>query len=181
MADLDYPREEVGLLSHPNWGAIWAGMFSFLAIWSVFGMLGFSIFASSANPNAAHPVTGLSVGMAVWGVILTIIAMFVGGRVTGQLAGISNVRHGMVQGMIMFGLSVAAALIIIVLGGNTVGATQVSAGAVHSSYVLTLLSDLGWTLFVALFLGWLAAMAGASSAIKSLPQAAVQRRVTTHA
>jgi hypothetical protein len=180
MADLNYSREEVGLVSHPNWGAIWAGMFSFLAIWSVFGTLGFSIFATSANPNAAHPVSGMSAGMAVWGIILTIIAMFVGGRVTGQLAGTSNMRHGMVQGMIMFGLSVAAALTIIVLGG-AVGATQVPAGAVHSSEVSTLLTGLGWTTFVALFLGWLAAMAGASSAIKSLPEATVQRQVTTHA
>lgn len=181
MADISYAHEDVGLASRPNWGAIWAGMFSFLAIWAVFGTLGFSIFATSANPTTAQPITGMSAGMAVWAVILTIIAMFVGGRVTGELSGISNTRHGMVQGMIMFGLSIAAALIILVLGGNTMGVTSVSAGAVHSSYVLTLFSDLGWTLFAALFLGWLAAMGGASSVHRELRQTAVHREVTTHA
>lgn len=39
------------LTSGTAWGAIWAGMFSFIAIWSVFGILGEAIFASSANPN----------------------------------------------------------------------------------------------------------------------------------
>ncbi len=180
MADVSYARESA-FVSHPNWGAIWAGMFSFLAIWAVFGTLGFSIFASSATPSAAHPITGMSVGMGVWAVILTIIAMFVGGRVTGQLSGITNARHGMMQGMIMFGLSVAAVLLILTIGGNAVYTTEVPAGAAHSSYLLTILSDLGWTTFAALFLGWLAAMGGASSAHRELRQTMVQHQVTTHA
>jgi hypothetical protein len=181
MADVSYGRDELAVVSHPNWGAIWAGMFSFLEIWAVFGTLGFSIFAGSASPNVAHPVIGMSVGMGVWAVILTIIAMFVGGRVTGELAGISNARHGMMQGMIMFGLSVAAALLIVTMGGNAVDTTAVPAGTAHSSYLLTVLADLGWTTFVALFLGWLAAMGGASSAHREPRQTVVQQRVTTHA
>ena len=180
MADISYAREDVGL-SHPKWGAIWAGMFSFLAIWAVFGTLGFSIFASSASANTAQPVTGMSLGMGIWAVILTIIAMFVGGRVTGQLSGTTNARHGMTQGMIMFGLSVAAALLIFVIGGNAVITTEVPAGAAHTYSVLTVLSDFGWTLFAALFLGWLAAMGGASSAYRELRQTAVHGEVTTRA
>ena len=62
----------------------------------------------------------------------------------------------------MFGLSVIATLIITVLGGATLsGGTGVN-GSVHSPYILTVFADLGWAGFIALFLGWLAAMAGAS-------------------
>jgi hypothetical protein len=81
----------------------------------------------------------------------------------------------------MFGLSVAAVLLITVVGGNALYTTEVPAGSAHSSYLLTLLSDLGWTSFAALFLGWLAAMAGASSAHRDLRQISVRREVTTHA
>ena len=179
MADLNYQSENL-VVSRPNWGALWAGMFTFMAIWAVFGSLGLGVFASSANPNAAAPVSGMNVGMAVWSIILTIIAFFVAGRVTGQLSGITNARHGMMQGMIMFGVSVAASLLIVVIGGNAFGNTEIP-GNPHSGYVLSIFSDLGWTLFVGLFLGWLAAMAGASSAHKELRRQAVQQHVTTHA
>jgi hypothetical protein len=176
MADLNYRNENAPVVAHPNWGAIWAGMFTFAAIWSVFGMLGLAIFASSANPNTSEPIAGISVGMAVWGVILTIIAMFVAGRVTGQLAGINNSKDGAVHGMVMFGLSIAAALVLGVIGGNAFGSTEVN-GATHSAYLLTMSSGLGWSLFLALFLGWLAAMGGASTAHKEIARPAFQQQV----
>jgi hypothetical protein len=176
MADSNYQHEDLRLITHPNWGAIWAGMFSFLAIWSVFGTLGLSIFASAANPNSSEPIAGMSVGMGVWAVVLTIIAMFVAGRITGQLAGITNSRDGMVHGMVMFGLSVAATLLIAVIGGNAIGNTQVT-GTAHNSYLLTVIANLGWALFAALFLGWLAAMGGASTAHKELAHPAIQQQV----
>lgn len=176
MADLGYQSENVRVAAHPNWGAIWAGMFTFVAIWAVFGTLGLGLFASAANPSAPEPIAGMSVGMAVWGIILTIIAMFVAGRVTGQLAGINNSRDGMVHGMVMFGLSIAAALLLVVIGGNALGSTQVD-GTTHSPWVLTIFSDLGWVLFVSLFLGWLAAMGGASTAHKEISHTAIHQQV----
>jgi hypothetical protein len=168
MADMNNQIETVSVFGRPNWGAIWAGVFTFIAIWSVFGALGLGIFASSASPNAAAPVSGMSVGMAIWSIVLTIIAMFVAGRTTGGLANTTNPREGMTHGMVMFGLAVTSALLILVIGGNAFGNTEVS-GGVHSAYVLNMFSYLGWTLFVALFLGWLAALGGASTAHKHFP------------
>jgi len=175
MADLNYAQENVTVSSRPNWGAIWAGMFTFVAIWSIFGTLGAGIFASSANPGAASPLAGMNVGLAVWSVILTIIAMFVAGRVTAQLAGITNSRDGMLHGMVMFGLSVAGVLLIAVIGGSAFGNIQVSANT-HNPYLLGAFADLGWGLFVSLFLGWLAAMGGASTAHRELSHTAVQQQ-----
>lgn len=170
MADLNYAQENVPVISRPNWSAIWAGMFTFVAIWSVFSMLGAGIFATSANPDATVP-TGLSLGMAVWSVILTLIAMFVAGRVTGRLAGITNSRDGMIHGMVMFGLSVAVALVIGVIGNSGAQAT----GNTNNPYLFGTFTDLGWALFASLFLGWLAAMAGASTAHREFSTTAAQQ------
>jgi hypothetical protein len=133
-------------------------VFTFLAIWSVFGALFLAIFAGSANLNMA---------LSVWGIILTIVAMFVAGRTTGQLAGITNSGEGAMLGMVMFGLAVTSALLIMVIGSAAFGGSPV-AGAARSSHVLGIFTDFGWALFVGLLLGWLAAMGGASSAHKEL-------------
>ncbi len=172
----DYVFEErrqnyTNLITHPNWGAIWAGTFTFFAIWSIFGVLGLAIFASAANPSTAHPVSGMSVGMGIWSVILTIIAMFVAGRVTGGLAGAGNWRDGVAHGMIMFGLAVVATLILVAEGSMALGAPAGAASGVHSSYLFSVLTDIGWPGFFALLLGWLAAMGGASSAARSAASA----------
>lgn len=85
MVDLRYGSTVVNG-RRTDWGAIWAGVFTFIAIWSVFGLLGMAIFASAANPNAQNPVTGMSAGMGIWAVVLTFIAMYVGGLETGPEA-----------------------------------------------------------------------------------------------
>ncbi len=167
MASATYRNDLTLVRPKTNWGAVWGGMFTFVAIWSVFGLLGEAIFASSANVNAAHPVTGMSAGMGVWAVILTIIAMYVAGRVTGDLAGVAARGEGAIYGTIMFGLSVIATIVLLGLGGTALSSDAASAAGAHSSYVLTAFSDVGWIGFVALFLGWLAAMGGASSAVKT--------------
>jgi hypothetical protein len=163
MADLAYRNDvPARLTSGTAWGAIWAGTFSFIAIWAVFGILGEAIFASSANPNGSQPVSGMSVGMGIWSVILTIIAMYVAGRVTAHFANVADRTSRIMHGMTMFGLSVMAVVITVILSGTALsGGTGLTAGA-HSPYTLTVFSDIGWIGFVCLFLGWLAAMGGAA-------------------
>ncbi len=177
MSDLAY-RYDRGPRSRVDWGAIWSGVFTFLAIWSVFGALGLAIFASNASPNAAHPVTGQSVGMAIWAVVLTIIAMYVAGRETGRLAAVSNRHDGLIHGMIMFGLSFAGVVVLLAVAGSTLSAASTGSGVnatAHSGYVLGAVADLGWAGFFALFLGWLAAMFGASSGVVHKELAAPQQ------
>lgn len=144
-----------------NWSAIWAGVFTFAAIWSVFGVLGIAVFTSAANPNAAHPITGMSVGESVWAIILTIIAMYVGGFVTGRLSAVTTRHEGAAHGQAMFGLSVTGVILLLILAsaGMSSGTTTASS---HSPYILGAIADIGWAGFVALFLGWIGAMAGAS-------------------
>ena len=163
MADIAYRNEGfVYNATRVNWGAIWAGVFTFVAIWSVFGLLGLAIFASNASPNAAAPVTGQSVGMAIWSIILTIIAMYVAGLETGRLAAVSNRHDGLIHGMIMFGLSVVAVIVLTTLAGAVLSGGTGIQGSAHNGYLLGMFADLGWSGFVALLLGWLAAMGGGS-------------------
>jgi hypothetical protein len=139
----------------PNWGAIWAGTFAFIAIWSVFGFLGAAIFNSLANPNASNLLSSMGVGIGIWAVILTIVAMFIGGRVTARLAGRID---AIINGTVMFGLSVTSALVIAVLSELALGRLTTAAGNVMSTSV-----GLSWIGFVALILGWVAAIGGALS------------------
>jgi hypothetical protein len=164
--DVAYKGTNVSLRRGTDWGAIWAGVFSFMAIWSVFGALGLAIFATNANPNAAQPVAGQGWGIGIWSIVLTIIAMYVAGRETGRLARVETRHDGLIHGLVMFGLSVVGALVLVSIGGSALsGGTGVN-GGVHSGYILTVASGLGWAGFVSLFLGWLAAMIGASSGVE---------------
>jgi len=131
-----------------NWAAIWAGVFTFAAIWTIFETLALAIFPGTANT-----------GFGIWTVILTIIAMYVAGLETGRLAGVSSRHEGLVHGIIMFGLSMVGAIIV------TSVATQamVGANASHTVSITGLTVGTEWATFLAVFLGWLAAMGGAST------------------
>lgn len=163
MADLDYRTEAATYPYRTHWGAIWGGVFSFFAIWTVFGMLGEAIFASAASPNAAHPVTGMPYGEGAWMIILTIISFYVAGRVTAHLANLPDRTGRIMHGMTMFGLSTVGFILLLTLGGMALAGTGAGIPAgTHSPYVLSVAADLGWVGFIGLFLGWLAAMGGAA-------------------
>lgn len=169
MAEFEY-RNEIIRNPRTDWGAVWSGVFTFVAIWSVFGALGFTIFAAAANPSAANPVTGMGAGIGVWVVILTIIAMYVAGRETSHSDSITNRHDGIRHGMIMFGLSVVSALVLTAFGGTAINTGTSFTAVTHSSYLLGVFAGIGWIGFVALFLGWLAAMGGASMTIPARSQ-----------
>jgi len=166
MSDLAYRSEgvNVNLGRRTYWGAIWAGVFTFWAIWAVFETLGIAIFASVASPRETAPVLGMSVGLGVWSIVLTVIAMFVAGRETGRLAAVPGRHDGLIHGMIMFGLSFVGAVVLLTLGAISASGGATVANPAHSPSFLTMFANLGWISFIGLFLGWLAAMFGASSA-----------------
>ncbi len=167
MAEFIYREEEVKpvLLWHTDWSAIWAGAFVFTAIWAVFGALGVAIFASAFRPAEAG---AFAVGMGIWEIVLTIIAMYIAGRETARLAAINSRHAGVVYGMITFGLSLVAMAVLAIcfsVAGFAVGPFILSLGAS---------AGLGWAGFLVLFFGWISAMSGAVSGIR--PKAAAEVR-----
>ncbi len=160
------------VVSRPNWGAIWAGVFTFLGIWTVWGLLALGVFSSGANPASAAPIAGEHWGIATWSIVLTIVALFFAGRVTGHLAGIGNRRDGAVHGMITFGLSMAAAVVAIALIGRAMAPSGTVGGT--NPFALTVGATLGYGGFVGTFLGWIAAMWGASIGTHTMRGAAIE-------
>ncbi|HEX3662016.1 MAG TPA: hypothetical protein VHU89_11325 [Acidobacteriaceae bacterium] len=156
MADIAYRTADSPVARRQTeWGAIWAGVFAVAAIWSVFGLLGASIFRVSAGGSVSPW------GMGIWSIVLTMIAMYVGGRVTGHLTGVQTSRDSIACGMSMFGLSVVAAAVLVILAGTASGTSN---AAVSGPYLAGVIEGAGWFGFVALFLGWLCALGGAASA-----------------
>lgn len=174
MAEITYRAKRT------DWGAIWAGLFTFTAIWSIFGLLGLAIFAGTEAPAGAVAGAGmgLSLGMDIWIVVLTIIAMYVAGRETGHLAAVTNRHDGLLHGMIVFGLSVGALLMLVVVGGNNMSGNAGAYSGTLNGHLLATFGRWGWTGFLTLFLGWLAAMGGASTGVveRAQPEAVAEIR-----
>ena len=176
MAEITYTSE----YSKPDrratdWSAIWAGMFTFAAIWSVFGFLGFAIFAKAGQGS-----TGLNLSLGIWSMVLAIVAMYIAGRTTGRAAALEGAYDGLAHGMIMFGLSVTAATILILAGSRLFGsltAVPVTNLSIRGPYLMTIFGGSSWIAFFALLLGWLAAMSGAASG-GSMQKAHAPRNVT---
>jgi hypothetical protein len=102
--------------------------------------------------------------MAIWTIVLTIIAMYVAGRETGRMAGAITRNDGLVHGMMMFGLSVVGAMVLAMMAGTVITAGSGTTAGTHSGYVISVGAK--WTVFLALLLGWLAAIGGGSTGAK---------------
>jgi hypothetical protein len=61
--------------------------------------------------------------------------------------------------MMMFGLAITSAMVVVFLSNITVNGLGASA---QSALLTGVSSGMAWTAFLSLFLGWLAAMGGAS-------------------
>jgi len=169
MAEMVSQQESRPDLRAPiNWGAIWAGLFTFVAIWSVFGLLGFAIFTSRANPASIQAMQTPSIGLGIWAIVLTAVAMYVAGRVTGRLAGLAGRYESVAHGVVMFGLSIAA-IALTVAGRRLFVAMPVTDLAAPAPYVRGLFGGSEWMAFIALFLGWIAAIVGASTGGRRTP------------
>lgn len=145
--------------SNTAWGAIFAGTFAALSVWATFGALGLAIFASNANPNAPRPLTGMPVGEGFWIVILSMIALYVGARVATALAGVTRKVDGVMHGLVVFGMSTFAAILITYLLAMPASGNGISEG-VRNASLLTTIAGGGYILFIALLLSACTAMWG---------------------
>ena len=152
--------------SRMSWPAIFAGTFVFLAIEVTFGVLGTAIFASAANPASTHPVSGMSAGIGIWLVILSIIALYFGGRAAAALSGTIDSHTGMYHGLVTFGVSVFTSVVVgaMVLGTTTLAPATRAASAAGPATVSDHVATAGYWLFVALVLGMIAAAIGGHQA-----------------
>jgi hypothetical protein len=151
------PRE-----SYFSWSSIFAGTFIFLAIEVTFGLLGAAIFASASNPAQARPVSGgVSAGLWIWMVILSIIACYFGGKTAGRLSGAVDSNGGMYQGLVVFGMAIFTSLLVMALSlGSTVHNGAVNSANYSARTVADIVAKGGYWLFVTLVLSMIAAGIG---------------------
>ncbi len=143
-------------VSRTAWGAIFGGTFVYLAIMATFGALAGAIFASAGNAT----------GMIVWMTILGIISMYFAGRAAGHLANVPDRNTGMYHGLITFGMSVFATILVLALAyGSTLGGTVKATATLNRWDIIGVASNGGWGLFVSLFLGFCAAILGGAHVV----------------
>jgi hypothetical protein len=110
---------------------------------------------------ALFGIAHLGSAIALWTIVLTIIAMWVAGMETARLAGYSTRHDGIVHGLMMFGLAIMGAIAAMLLSTTVLGTATVRDALSNGIAPAT-----AWTAFLSLFLGGLAAMGGASTGIE---------------
>ncbi len=149
-----------------DWSAIWAGLFTFIAIWSVFGFLGFAMLGNGASPVGGQSHQAMNIGLGIWTIILSAVAMYIAGHQTGRLAAMDGRYETIMHGMAMFGLAVTAAIVLAISGRMVFTGLPATGTTIQHSYILSAFGGSEWTAFIALLLGWLSAILGASSSVK---------------
>jgi hypothetical protein len=116
-----------------SWGAIFAGVVFVLAISWLLYLLGVALGLTVVGP-AEVPEAGeeLGWGAAIWMLVTSLIAFFLGGLFTARIAGIIDKTEGMLHGLAVWGVSTLLALLLGVAGVSTLlqtGQSLVKGGA----------------------------------------------------
>lgn len=103
----------VPVRSRVSWGAIFAGAVLALAVYLILTLLGGAI-GLTVSDNVR--TDNLKTGAAIWAVLATAIALFVGGWVTTQCTVGENKTEAVVHGVIMWGVVLAMMLWLVSTG-----------------------------------------------------------------
>jgi hypothetical protein len=115
MADNATLRAEdlLPVRSRVSWGAIFAGAVMALAVYLILTLLGAAIgFTVSDRVRPEN----LQTGAAIWAILTTVIALFVGGWVTTQLTVGENKTEAIMHGIITWGVVLAMLLWLMASG-----------------------------------------------------------------
>lgn len=166
-----------------SWSAIFGGAFVFLAIEVTFGVLGIALFASTPNAVAAKAFTAeITTRLGIWMVVVSIIALYFGGRCAALLSQTRSTHVGMYHGLVTFGLSIVSSVLVtsVALGGVDSGAPA-HASALGFATVADIVAACGFWLFAALILGLLAAFTGGRQGVERCEVNSIDRGNITEA
>ncbi len=112
--DLPVSREDlVGTGSRINWGPIFAGSVLALSLYFLLSLLGAATGLSVSDKFDARNV---GIGAAVYAIVVTAFCLFVGGTVATQLAVGENKREAGIYGLLVWSLTFAMMLALVVGG-----------------------------------------------------------------
>lgn len=117
-----------------SWSAIFAGIVTTLAIIILFSFLSTALGFQTLNPYGQNPFAGIGMTVGISSVIGLIIALCIGGFITGRLAGANGAIHGFLTwsavlliGALVTTMSVAG---VARIGASTVATTSSAIGNV---------------------------------------------------
>ncbi len=85
------------------WGAIIAGVIMIIVVQLFMALLGSGFGLTTVNVREEDNLKALGVGAVVWWIISGIIAYYIGGWVTGRMAGIPRRLDGVLHGLLAWG------------------------------------------------------------------------------
>ncbi len=117
-----------------KWGAVFGGGVAALGIAAMLYALGLALGLSWIDPQDPSSLRPSGIFSGVWMVVVSLVALFVGGYVAARGAGVTARGPGALHGLVMWGLSVVAGAWLIgnvasavVRGGAAVGGAAMSA------------------------------------------------------
>jgi hypothetical protein len=125
----------LGALRRISWGAVIAGVVLALVVQLLLGMLGLGIGMSTVDPTAGDTPSAqaFGVGAAVWWVVTSLIALFIGGWVACHLAGVPQRLDGTLHGLLAWAVTTLLTLYLLTTAvGNVLSGTFGVLGSVAS-------------------------------------------------
>jgi len=128
------PVGRAGVLSRVSWGSVFAGLVIATALQVVLTVLGAAIGLTALDGDDSGRAFG--VGAGIWGLLVPLVTLFVGGLTAGRLANVRDRADGFIHGALVWGLSLLLATYLLGTGASRVlGGTLNLAGNLTGSAV----------------------------------------------
>ena len=112
--DLPVSREDlVGTGSRVSWGPIFAGSILALSLYFLLSLLG---AATGLSVSEKFDARNIGIGAAIYAIVVTAFCLFIGGTVATQLAVGENKREASIYGLLVWSLTFAMMLALMVGG-----------------------------------------------------------------
>lgn len=117
-----------------SWSAIFGGVVAGLGIWALLYALGLALGLSAINPNNPESARPSGIFGGIWGILVPLVALFIGGAIAGRGAGLIHRAGGAIHGLVMWGVTtvVGAFLVGNLLSSALGGMVSLGSGAVRS-------------------------------------------------
>lgn len=125
-------NDDTGCCSRLSWAAIFAGMFLVLLVEMTLALLGVGIGLGAMNMRDPSQMASVGAGTMIWWIISALIALFLGGMVTGRFSNAWTKHEGGIHGLIVLGLTTMVKVVFLATSMGLLlsgGIGVVSAGA----------------------------------------------------
>jgi len=94
-----------------SWGGLFGGIAVAVGAWLLLTALGLAVGLSSFDPN--DPMASVGFGAGIWSIIVSIIALFLGGLVASRTSGIPDRVIGVIHGAVIWSLATILSVLLV--------------------------------------------------------------------